>query len=58
MVKHPSNHLERLKIEKKKNEKRQKQEKDKASRLWRATKERDKEKEAEHELLLHSDDLR
>lgn len=58
MTKHPVSKFDRLKIEKKKNEKRQKQEKDKASRLWRATKERDKEKEAEHELLLHSDDIR
>lgn len=49
MNKHPANRLERLKIKLKKDEKRQKA-KDRAASLWRAAKERDKEKETVYEL--------
>lgn len=49
MIHHPTNHLERIKIKLRKDEKRQKV-KDKADRLWRARKERDKEKDTEDEL--------
>jgi len=55
---HPSNHLERLRIEKKKSVKKTKEKaaresEHQAGRLWRAQKERDKEKELEHEYRDH-----
>jgi hypothetical protein len=53
-MKHPTNHLERIKIKQRKDEKRI-QEKVNTGRLWRAYKERDKERTLEDELR-HPDD--
>jgi len=49
MIHHPQNHLERLRIKKKKDEQKA-HVKSKEGRLWRAIKERDKQKEEEDEL--------
>lgn len=49
MIHHPTNHLERIKIKLRKDEKRQKV-KASAGKLWRLSKERDKQKDKENEL--------